>query len=43
MEVEEVRKGSQRKSKVTSSFVKKRVDVEEVFTEDSNAKDLGKE
>lgn len=42
-EVEEVRKGPQRKSKVASSSARKRADVEEVFTEDSDAEDSGKE
>jgi hypothetical protein len=42
-EVEEVRKGPQRRSKVASSSAKKKADVEEVFTDDSEAEDSGKE
>jgi hypothetical protein len=41
-EVEEVRKGPQKKSKVASTSAKKKADVEEVFTDDSD-EDSGKE
>lgn len=42
-EVEEVRKGPQRRSKVASSSAKKKAVVEEVFTDDSDTEDSGKE
>jgi hypothetical protein len=42
-EVEEVRKGQQRRSKVVSLSAKKKADVEKVLTNDSEAKDSGKE
>jgi hypothetical protein len=41
--VEEVCKRLQRRSKVTSLFVKKKADVKKMFTNNSKAKDLGKE
>jgi hypothetical protein len=41
--VKKVRKKPQRKSKVASLSVKKKVDVEKVFTDDFKAKDSGKE
>jgi hypothetical protein len=42
-EVEEVRKGPQKRSKVASLSAKKKADVKEVLTNDSKAKDSGKE
>jgi hypothetical protein len=42
-EVEEVRKGPQKRSKVASSSAKKKADVKEVFIDNSKAKDSGKE
>jgi hypothetical protein len=42
-DVEEVRKGPQRRSKVASSSVKKKADVKKVFTNDSEAKNSEKE
>ena len=41
--VGEVRKGPQKKSKVASSSAKKKAEVEEVFTDESEAEDSGKE
>jgi hypothetical protein len=40
--VKKVRKGPQKRSKVAFSSVKKKADVEKVFTDDSKAKDSGK-
>lgn len=42
-EVEEVRKGPQKRSKVASSSARRKAVVEEVFTDDSNTEDSGKE
>jgi hypothetical protein len=42
-EVKEVCKRPQKRSKVVSLSVKKKADVKKVFTNDSKAKDLGKE
>ena len=42
-EAEEVRKGPQKKSKVASASAKKKADVEEEITDDSEADDSGKE
>ena len=42
-EVEEVRKGPQKKSKVASSSARKKADIEEAFTDDSRTEDSGKE
>ena len=43
VEAEEVRKGPQKKSKVASSSAKKKADVEEEITDDSEANNSGKE
>jgi hypothetical protein len=42
-EVEKIRKKPQKRSKVAFSFVKKKANVKEVFTNNSKAKDLRKE
>jgi hypothetical protein len=42
-EVEKVRKGPQKRSKVASLSVKKKADVKKVFTNNSEAKDSEKE
>jgi hypothetical protein len=43
VKVEEVRKEPQKRSKVTSLSAKKKANVKKVFTDNSKAKDLGKE
>jgi hypothetical protein len=42
-DVKEVCKGPQKRSKVAFSSAKKKADVKEVFTDNSEAKDSGKE
>jgi hypothetical protein len=43
VKVKKVCKEPQKRSKVASLFAKKKADVKEIFTDDSKAKDLGKE